>query len=175
LTFETGEKMTVRKRKRKNRYRGHRTHGAGNTKNRRGAGNRGGRGRAGSHKHKFNLYAGTFGTERPRLLPQSVTKAINIDFIVQSLPKWIAEKKAEKTGEGIIIDGQKIGFDKILGKTNVLKEKLVIKNLKTSKKASERILAAGGKIENAEETTGENEGKEEEEFAEEEEEAGEKE
>ncbi len=154
--------MAVRKRKRKNRYRGHRTHGAGNTKNRRGAGNRGGRGKAGSHKHKFNLYAGTFGTERPKLLPQSITRAINIDLVVQSLPKWIAEKKAEKTGEGIIIDGEKIGFDKILGKTNVLREKLIIKNLKASKKASERIIAAGGRIEAEEETAEENEGNEEE-------------
>ncbi|MDD5163988.1 MAG: uL15 family ribosomal protein [Candidatus ainarchaeum sp.] len=154
--------MAVRKRKRKNRYRGHRTHGAGNNKNRRGAGNRGGRGRAGSHKHKFNLYAGTFGTERPKLLPKSVARAINIDLIVQSLPKWIAEKKAEKTGEGIIIDGEKIGFDKLLGKTNVLREKLIIKNLKASKKASERILAAGGRIESEEETTEENEADEEE-------------
>ena len=142
--------MTVRKRKRQNKLRGQRTHGGGNTKNRRGAGNRGGRGRAGSHKHKFNLYAGTFGTERPQLLShQAEVKAINIDLLVQMIPKFVAEKKVEKTPAGIIVDGHKIGFDKILGKTGVLKEKLIIKNLKASKKASELVNAAGGKIEGA--------------------------
>ncbi|MDD5148298.1 MAG: uL15 family ribosomal protein [Candidatus ainarchaeum sp.] len=156
--------MTVRKRNRKNRYLGHRTHGAGNSKNRRGAGNRGGKGRAGSHKHKFNLYAGTFGTERPKLLPGKETRAINLDLLVQLLPNFIEQGKAEKTPAGIVVDGGKIGFDKVLGKANVLREKLVIKNLKLSKKASERVLAAGGKIESSEAAGSPGEGEEDAEF-----------
>lgn len=166
--------MTVRTRKRKNWLRGQRTHGSGDTKNRRGAGSRGGRGRAGSHKHKFNLYAGTFGTERPKMHSKKEVKTINLDLLVQLLPKWIEEKKIEKTPAGIIIDGQKIGFDKILGKAHNLKEKLVIKNMKTSKKAAEKILAAKGKIigeETEEEFEAEEEGTEEKESQEETEES----
>ena len=139
--------MTVRKRKRKNRYLGQRSHGAGNTKNRRGAGNRGGRGKAGSHKHRFQLFAKTFGTERPQLKAQHETRAINLDMLVQLLPKFAEEKKTEKTAQGTIIDGKKICFDKVLGKSNGLKEKLVLRNLRVSKKAREKILEAEGTIE----------------------------
>ena len=53
--------MPERTRRKKNKLRGNRTHGKGNTKNHRGAGSKGGRGRAGSHKHKFSKYYKTFG------------------------------------------------------------------------------------------------------------------
>jgi len=143
--------MTVRKRKRKNKLRAQRTHGSGNTKNRRGAGSRGGRGRAGSQKHKFNLYVKSFGKERKQIIGKKKPEAINLDLLVQLLPKWIIEKKAEKTAEGIVIDGKKIGYQKLLGKAHVLKEKLILKNLTASKKAAEKIIAAGGKVPEAEE------------------------
>lgn len=45
--------MARRIRSRKRKHLGNRTFGAGNTKNRRGKGNRGGKGRAGYHKHKW--------------------------------------------------------------------------------------------------------------------------
>lgn len=47
--------MARRKKKQKSGYLGHRTHGRGNIKNRRGSGNRGGRGMAGMDKHKWSL------------------------------------------------------------------------------------------------------------------------
>ncbi|MFH0737986.1 MAG: uL15 family ribosomal protein [Candidatus Micrarchaeota archaeon] len=49
--------MTNRKKKQKSGYLGHRSHGRGNCKNRRGSGNRGGRGKAGLCKHKNSLIA----------------------------------------------------------------------------------------------------------------------
>ncbi|MBN1941371.1 MAG: uL15 family ribosomal protein [Candidatus Diapherotrites archaeon] len=139
--------MTVRKSKRRKKYLGKRSHGAGNTKNRRGAGCRGGRGLGGSQKHKANLNISRFGTERKQIIAKKETKAINLDMLVQLLPKWIEEKKVEKTANGIGVDGKKIGFGKILGKSQDLKEKLLIKNLRVSKKAHEKIVAAGGSIE----------------------------
>ena len=45
--------MARRNPSRKSRHLGHRTFGGGNTKNRRGKGCRGGKGRAGYHKHKW--------------------------------------------------------------------------------------------------------------------------
>ncbi len=45
--------MTRRLRSKTRKYAGNRTFGGGNTKNRRGKGSKGGRGRAGFHKHKW--------------------------------------------------------------------------------------------------------------------------
>jgi len=46
-----------RKSRQKSEYLGHRSHGRGNAKNRRGSGNRGGRGKAGRCKHKGSWVA----------------------------------------------------------------------------------------------------------------------
>ena len=73
--------MTIRKRKKKNKLRGHRTHGKGDTKNHRGAGSRGGVGRAGSHKHKFTKYYGEFGTEKKKVAGKPIGPSINLDQI----------------------------------------------------------------------------------------------
>ncbi|MBN2066869.1 MAG: uL15 family ribosomal protein [Candidatus Diapherotrites archaeon] len=147
--------MVVRRRRKKNKVRGNRTHGKGDTKNRRGAGSRGGRGRAGSHKHKFTKYYGEFGTEKKKLREKTTVNAINLDQLQQQLPKMLAEKKAVKEGNSIVIDGNKIGFGKILSMGN-LKEKLVARNIRASKKAMEKIEKAGGKVEQpAAETPGE--------------------
>ena len=78
--------MTVRKRKKKNILRGHRTHGHGDTKNGRGAGSRGGVGRAGSHKHKFTKYAGEFGIEKKQVIGKPIGPSMNLDQIEQMLP-----------------------------------------------------------------------------------------
>ncbi len=48
-------KMARRIHSRKSKHLGNRTFGGGNTKNRRGKGSRGGKGRAGYHKHKWLL------------------------------------------------------------------------------------------------------------------------
>ena len=141
--------MVERRRKKKNRLRGHRTHGKGDTKNKRGAGSRGGRGRAGSHKHKFNLYSGSFGKEKKTIKATKVVIAVNLEEFVQELPKLVEEKIVEKQANAFIVDGKKLDFDKILSRGS-LKEKLVVTNLKTSAKAKEKILAAGGKVEEPE-------------------------
>ena len=67
--------MVVRKRKKLvNKMLGQRTRGNGDTKRRRGAGSRGGRGLAGSHKHKYSKYAGKFGQEKKKVRSRNGSK-----------------------------------------------------------------------------------------------------
>lgn len=137
--------MVVRKRRKKNTLRGNRVHGKGDTKNKRGAGCRGGRGRAGSHKHKFTKYWKSFG-KYGTLKVKKTLIGINISDLVEKLPKLVSSKKVEQIKGAYIIDGNKLKFDKILGRGK-LKEQLILKNIEVSKKAAEIIEKAGGKIE----------------------------
>ncbi len=137
--------MVVRKRRKKNTLRGNRVHGKGDTKNKRGAGCRGGRGRAGSHKHKFTKYWKTFG-KYGTLKVKKTLIGINISDLVEKLPKLVSAKKIEQEKGAYIIDGKKLKFDKILGRGK-LTEQLIIKNLEVSQKAAEIIENAGGTIE----------------------------
>lgn len=138
--------MVARKRKRVNKMLGQRTRGNGDTKNRRGAGSRGGRGLAGSHKHKYAKYHGKFGKEKKQVLSRKTVKAINIDQLIQQLPKFTVAEKTFTENKITVIDGKKIGFDKLLSSGN-LTEKILVRNMKASKKAIEKIEKAGGKFE----------------------------
>ncbi len=119
------------------RLRGKRTHGAGNTKNKRGAGCKGGRGRAGSFKHKFTKYQVTIGKRKilsPRLSAKEKLKTITL----HDLNKYLIDKD--------FIDLKEIGFQKILGTGNISKA-VKIKNALLTKVAKEKIERAGGVIE----------------------------
>jgi large subunit ribosomal protein L15 len=116
------------------RLRGQRTHGRGNTKNGRGGGCKGGKGRAGAFKHKrFTFYEVT-SQPKKRLHPKPKQKAITLD----QLNFLIVDKKE--------IDLKEMGYDKILGSGNLTKP-VVIKNAIVTQKAKQKIEAAGGKIE----------------------------
>ncbi len=134
--------MVVRKRRKKNKMRGNRMHGGGNTKNRRGAGNRGGVGRAGSHKHKFSKYWVDFGIKRT-LKAKGRAASLNLEQISSKLNDWVATGKAKKDGEMIVLDGRALGFGKILGRGDIA-WKIKIVNAKASKAALKKILAKGG-------------------------------
>jgi len=138
--------MTVRKRRKKNKLRGQRTHGRGDTKNRRGAGNRGGRGRAGSHKHKFSKYYGVFGTERKGVKGKTRLEAINLDDLARLIPVWEKEKKIEKNGKTIFLDGKNVSIGKILGRGETWFQ-LHLKNVRVSSRAAAKIENAKGTIE----------------------------
>ncbi len=133
-----------RRRRKKEKVRGHRTHGKGNTKNRRGAGSRGGSGRAGSHKHKFSKYYADFGGQKA-MKPAKKERSINVDILLERIPKWLEKGKVKEEAGAIKIDGRIIGFDKILGRGKVEK-KLFLVNIKTTKSAAEKIKSAGGVI-----------------------------
>lgn len=131
--------MTVRKRKKKSRMRGRKTHGYGAKKKHRGAGNRGGRGMAGSGKRAdqkkpsiIKKYGKTYFGKHGFKIPQKVKKiqkAINIE----DLPE-----KEE-------LNLKELGYDKLLSKGKVTK-KFKIKVESCSKKAKEKIEKAGGQI-----------------------------
>ncbi len=142
--------MTVRRRRKKNKLRGHRTHGKGDTKNKRGSGSRGGVGKAGSHKHKFGLYYSQFGTERKKVRGKEKLQAMNLDEISESLADWEKEKKIERKGKAVMLDGKKLGIGKIIGRGNI-DVALNVSNVKTSARAKQKIERAGGKTEGTEE------------------------
>lgn len=134
--------MPINKRKKSDRMRAQTTHGWGAKKKHRGAGNRGGRGMAGSGKmadqkkpsilKEFgNTYFGRRGFKRP----QSKIKkrnAINIDYI----------EKNSINKEGIFIFDAS-NYDKVLGNGNLTKKvKVTCKSF--SKNAEEKITKIGG-------------------------------
>ena len=137
--------MVVRSRRKKNRLRGHRTHGKGNTKNKRGKGSKGGKGRAGSHKHKFSKYYMTFGN-KIRLKPKQMVKAINLRDLNELLQKFIEKQWVIKKENKIIIQSSSFPYQKILGKGNI-SIPLEVKGIDVSEKARKKIESIGGRIE----------------------------
>lgn len=138
--------MVVRKRKKRPKMLGQRTRGNGDTKRRRGAGSRGGRGLAGSHKHKWSKYHGKFGKEKKQVRSKKIVREINIDQLMQKLPAFLEKGLVSKEGKAIILDGEKAGFDKLLSKGS-LEIELIVRNMKASKKSVEKVKKAGGTVE----------------------------
>ena len=134
--------MTVRRKRKLNKLRGQRKHGHGDTKNRRGGGSRGGRGKAGSHKHKYTKYFATFGTEKKKVKGKQELESLNLDQIQQFLPKWVAEGKAVQSAGEITVDARKAGFSKIVARGQ-LHSKVVFENAKASKRAAEKLGKSG--------------------------------
>ncbi len=144
--------MVVRKRAKNSRLRGSHTHGWGNKKKHRGAGNRGGRGRAGIGKrgaqrkptfHKLGIFLGRTGFKLHGQYRE--IKAIDLEYLQEHLGRLVAEGKAEKKGDIYFIDVEKIGYNKVLGRGS-LKVKMNVKAERFSKKAEEKIKEAGGKV-----------------------------
>jgi len=137
--------MVVRRKKKTNKLRGNRYHGKGNTKNRRGAGIRGGRGKAGSHKHKFSKYYTEFGV-KIRLKPKTKGDTVNLTELEKYLNKKLEKKLVEKNAEVYSVDGKKCGLYKILGRgTTTIK--IQAKNVKATEDAKVKIEELGGKLE----------------------------
>ncbi|MBT3395419.1 50S ribosomal protein L15 [archaeon] len=140
--------MTATKRKKNTRMRAHTTHGWGSMKKRRGAGNRGGRGMAGTGKRAAqkkptilklfgNAYFGKKGFKTPKSKLKSKEKTINLSYIEIKI-----DKLATKKGDTFLVDLSK--YDKVLAKGN-LTNKFEITCKSFSKKAIEKIESAGGK------------------------------
>jgi large subunit ribosomal protein L15 len=145
--------MVVRNRKTTNsKQLGKRTHGHGNTKKNRGAGNRGGRGKGGSQKHKRSKYYPTFGI-KVRLHPKAKGQALNLNQLLEKIPKWVEQGKVAEENGQIVLDGKKIKAVKVLGAGKLDKE-LYIKNMRVSEKARKKIEEADGEIEETFETAG---------------------
>ena len=143
--------MVVYKRKKNTRQRGSKTHGWGAKKKHRGAGNRGGRGRAGSGKRADTIkpslwkkkYFGKFGFKKKNV--REKIKAINISYVEEKLDFLLNKKLISKEGDFYIIDMGKLGFNKLLSQGKVL-NKFKIKVPYASKKAIEKVKNSGGEI-----------------------------
>ena len=127
------------------------THGWGSKKKHRGAGNRGGRGNAGSGKRadskKPSLWgdwpiSGRFGFTS---IYAHKNKAINIGEIEDKLLKWTAAHKIEHKAGVYTLDLEKLGYSKLLSRGKPT-HKLHISVCATSAKAEEKIKAAGGSV-----------------------------
>lgn len=144
--------MVVRRKKKVRKYRGSVLHGAGSRKKRRGAGSRGGRGRAGSGKragHKKQLFSiGSRGFVPRRENPTHVHqgKALGLGyFTAERLQRLLQEGKITKKDTTYYIDLQALGYHKLLG-TGRVQEKLLITAGVWSPSAEEKVKAVGGEI-----------------------------
>ncbi len=150
--------MVVRRRKKSRKLRGRtRTMGWGRIGQHRGSGSCGGFGAAGMHKHMWTWvvkYApswfGKHGFNRP---PELVRKPmeINVGELDEKVEAWLREGKAERKDDMIYVDLRKLGFNTLLGRGRVT-HKLYVVVPRASKRAIEKIEAAGGKVEALEAT-----------------------
>ncbi len=139
--------MVVRRRKKVRKQRGSRTYGWGSQKKHRGKGSKGGKGKAGMHKHKWTYtvkyepdHFGKRGFKRPI---KNVVKAINLSEIEKLVSKNPEVVKKENGSQ--IIDLTKLGYEKVLGKGKISKPYVIIAR-KFSEKAKQKIEAVGGKV-----------------------------
>jgi large subunit ribosomal protein L15 len=152
--------MVINKRKKNSRQRGSHTHGCGSMKKRRGKGNKGGAGMAGTGKRgdakkpmiwKDPKYFGKYGFKKKNIRENIIP--INLSYFEEKLDKLVAKKLVEKQGDTYIIDVKKLGFNKVLSQGK-LKNKYKITSPRFSKEAAEKIKAAGGEaIQSKEEAT----------------------
>lgn len=146
--------MPARRFKKLKKYRGSQTHGCGSKKKRRGAGNRGGRGMAGSGKRAdqkkptiFKLYGPSyFGkkgfTSKSRT---PVQHAINIYQLEKRLDSMVSQGLAEQKQGAYYIDLKKINMQKLLG-TGTPTKKLHITVAHFSQGAKKKIEEKGGAV-----------------------------
>ncbi|MCQ2355726.1 MAG: 50S ribosomal protein L15 [Methanocorpusculum sp.] len=137
--------MPVNKR---SKFRGTRTCGGGTHKNRRGAGNRGGRGQAGWRDHNFTRFYLLGKTEGKHgfVCKTSVTyEVLDIGDIDQMIPDLVARGIATQNGDVIILDAAQIGVEKVLGGGRVT-HKLEITAECFSERAVAKVQEQGGQV-----------------------------
>jgi large subunit ribosomal protein L15 len=132
------------------KYRGSRTHGRGR-KAGRGAGLRGGRGKAGLHKHKYKRmlkyfpdHFGDYGFKRP---PGSRKEkvCINIMKLEEALPKLLKDGLATKENDTVHVNLESLGIHKLLSR-GVVRTKLRLEVREASNKAKVKVEAFGGAV-----------------------------
>ena len=147
--------MTVNKRRKFSRMRGTHTHGWGAKKKHRGAGNRGGKGMAGSGKRADqkkptilklyeNAYFGRHGFNRPQKMIR-IVKAINLDNLQSKLDYYVSKKLVTKDKDFYVVDLEKLGYQKLLG-GGKLDVKLKVNAKFVSALASKKVEDKGGII-----------------------------
>ncbi len=145
--------MTVNRRKKSVKHRGSHTCGWGFKKKHRGAGNRGGRGMAGSGKRADqrkpsilkeygNTYFGKRGFYKHN---KTIIKSINVSYLEEHLPSLIAKKLVKEENNSYVVNLKDLGYDKLLGSGRITK-KFIITAESASKKVVERVKKLGGEV-----------------------------
>ena len=139
----------IRKGKKINKMRGSRSNGGGSVKRRRGAGNKGGKGKAGAGKHHWSTtvienryYFGKHGFKRPQKMIKKVN-AVNLSYLEEQADDLVAAGKASQEGDAIVIDVTELGFYKVLAKGKITKT-FKISAPQFSASAIEKIEELGG-------------------------------
>ena len=133
--------MVDRFRRRKNRVRGNRTFGRGDTKNARGGGVRGGRGNAGKQKF-WNIEM--LREKDYKLKAKKKGKAIALGQLNDILDTLVEKGRVVKEKGAYIVD-KKSGYTKVLSRGST--DKKIILRINAAAKTIEKILAAKGKFE----------------------------
>jgi large subunit ribosomal protein L15 len=128
-----------------------RTHGYGRVGQHRGGGKRGGHGKAGLHKHGWTYivkyepdYFGKKGFTSPRTIGKKVN-VINVGQLEELVDKMAVEEQLKKKEGKILLDLNKLGYDKLLGMGSITKPVLV-KVAFHSATAAKKVQEAGGQI-----------------------------
>lgn len=143
--------MVVRRRKKVRKLRGSRTHGYGSHKKHRGGGSRGGRGKAGMHKHKWTYtvkyepeHFGKRGFSRPKEVVRKL-KGINLKDLDKLVERLLGEKVLEEENGKVKINILKFGYEKVLGSGKITKP-LIVEAKAFSERARKKIEEAGGEV-----------------------------
>ena len=139
----------IRTQRKINKQRGSRSNGGGCTKKRRGAGNKGGKGKAGMGKQHWTWtvipdpdHFGKHGFKRPQKMIKKIS-TVNLNYLEEQADKLIAQGKASKEGDAIVIDVTELGYDKVLAKGKITKA-YKISAPQFSASAIEKIEELGG-------------------------------
>ena len=132
------------KRKKSSRYRGSKTHGCGSMKKRRGKGNKGGAGRAGSFKRGDQKRPSFWKEKQGKngFKPKGVKLKIK-SITTMDIQKMISKGTLKE--ENGVYDLGKLGYNKLLSKGKLSKA-IKIKVLKASKKVVEVVKKSGGEV-----------------------------
>lgn len=141
--------MVVRKGRKSRKKRGSRTVGGGGVKKRRHSGHKGGKGLAGSHKHRWMSiiqktpeHFGKRGFTRPSNLVESV-ETVNVSELDECADELVKEGLAREEKDRIVIDASDLGFNKVLGGGRVSRPLKVIAS-DFSASAKKKLEKAGG-------------------------------
>lgn len=143
--------MTVNKRKKNTRQRGHKTHGWGAKKKHRGKGHQGGAGMAGTGKRadskKPSIWKEDYFGKRGFVskTPKAKINPVNISLIEQHIDRFVSNNLIKKENDFYSVELEKLGFNKLLGDGKV-SVKFKIKTPYASQKAIEKVKEAGGEV-----------------------------
>ncbi len=141
-----------RTRKKTRKMRGRREMGYGCAKGHRAAGQRGGKGNAGSKKYlKMKYlkadprYFGKHGFDTIQGTVEPVT-AINVGTLDDWIPQLVQRGLAKQSGKTYSLNVSSLGIDKVLGSGRVMHALELTGISSVSARAREKIVSAGGSV-----------------------------